>query len=199
MLPLSAVNHEGIRHHEGHEGREGHFYLAGFGFDAFGSVALHHLLFAAVLAIGCARVQNAPPHVDSPALLILDGAQRVQHTTGPQEVVTYDIQEVCPAPHTIAEITRHLEQVGWEPLKEDFLNPGISTSLVRGWANYQDDVRHQYVWQWQGQWQSATGEIATYDLKYTNAGGDTRCAGPLHVAAFALSAEAAKAFRSAKP
>jgi hypothetical protein len=132
-------------------------------------------------------------------LLILEGAQRAQHTTGPQEVVTFDIEEMGPAPHTIVEITRHLDQLGWEPLKEDFLNPGVPTSLVRGWTDYQDDVRDQYVWQWQGQWQSARGDIATYDLKYTNAGGDTSCAGPLHVAAIALNAEAAKAFRSAKP
>jgi hypothetical protein len=79
--------------------------------------------------------------------------------------------EKCPAAHAIGEITRHFDELAWKPLMEDFLNPGISTSLVRGWTNYQDDVRHQYVWQWQGQWESDKGEIATYDLKYTNAFG----------------------------
>jgi len=61
--------------------------------------------------------------------------------------------------------TRHFDELAWKPLMEDFLNPGISTSLVRGWTNYQDDVRHQYVWQWQGQWESDKGEIATYALR----------------------------------
>jgi hypothetical protein len=153
---------------------------------------------AATLALGCGGSQT-PPHLDSPALLILPAAQRIQHTAGPQESLNYDAQEMCPASQSIAQITHHLEEIGWKPLTEDFLNPGIPTSLVRGWTAYQDDVRRRYVWQWQGQWESDKGEIATYDLKYTNAPGNTTCEGPLHIAAFVLTSEAARAFRLAKP
>ena len=147
-------------------------------------------------ATGCSRESQQPTALVSPALVILQGARGVQHKTGVEEILSYELEDPCPAQNAIAAITRHVEQLGWRPRTEDVLNPGIPTSQVRGWNPYEDDVRNRYVWQWDGQWESPGDEVVWYDLKYTREGlNDTSCGGPLHVTAFVLLSDEVRQLR----
>jgi hypothetical protein len=84
----------------------------------------------------------------------------------------YELREPYPAANVIGKIRAHLEGRGWRPLKEDLLNPGIPTSLVRGWTEYRDATTKPaaMVHEWIGQWEDSSGRIAWYVLRYEDLG-----------------------------
>src|SRR5262245_46010668 len=84
------------------------------------------LLFSASLA--CAR--TGPRNAPFPDLLIvLPGATHVAYTNEYEGALTYELPVRYPALTEIQTIRTRLEGAGWTPLEEDFLNPGIRTSL----------------------------------------------------------------------
>src|SRR5262249_30746944 len=88
------------------------------------------------------------------------------HTT--DESVTYQLNQDYPARSAIQTITARLESNGWRPLREDFLNPGLPTSVVRGWMHFEDGNtgRPTEVYQWVGQWEDTSKRIVWYILSY---------------------------------
>jgi hypothetical protein len=120
--------------------------------------------------------QNHEPIKDeearaSKALIILDGAMNLQQ--GPSAYgtfyVSYGLMAEYPPSNVIQQISSKLNDLHWAPLKEDWLNPGIPSSHVRGWTEFLDDNRGalQHVHQWLAQWKDPSGNIVSYSLRYS--------------------------------
>jgi hypothetical protein len=127
------------------------------------------------------------------ALIVLPGATDVRDTNENDGTVLYELNQDYPALPVTQTITARLESSGWRPLREEFLNPGLSTSLVRGWVSVEDRTtgRPTQVYQWVGQWEDASRRIVWYVFAYDavpGPGGEIRALGPLKVRATVLSA-----------
>lgn len=81
--------------------------------------------------------------------------------------VSYLAPEPYPAGRFLRNLKLRLTKAGWKPLNEDFLNPGIPSSNVRGWTDFRDATRkpEEEVRQWAADWER-NGEIVTYFLHY---------------------------------
>jgi hypothetical protein len=53
-------------------------------------------------------------------------------------------------------------------LKEDWLNPGLPSSHVRGWTYYEDETKKPAtsVRAWGAEWENGAHDILTYLLEY---------------------------------
>jgi hypothetical protein len=136
----------------------------------------------------------------SDALIVLPGASAVKHTTENLGVVLYQLSEPYPASKAIAAIRTNLEEkMGWDPLADDILNPGLRNSFSRGWTEYKTSVGpSKYVYQWFAQWEDASGKVAWYILTYDGTEitkSNFRPEGPLHVRATILSSEEVRRIR----
>jgi hypothetical protein len=82
--------------------------------------------------------------------------------------VYYNVQTEYPAEEVLQFIRTELERQGWQPLKEDALNPGLPSSHVRGWQDYVDGRTSPktQVHKWLAQWQNAQGDVVVYSLRY---------------------------------
>jgi hypothetical protein len=104
-------------------------------------------------------------------LIPLKGASKVRHDEGWGNSlhVAYGLNEKYPAQDILSQIGGRLKKLGWEPLKEDWLNPGTPSSHVTGWSEFMDEqmspVRH--VHQWLGQWKNGTGDVVIYAFTYS--------------------------------
>jgi hypothetical protein len=163
------------------------------------------LLVAAawVLAGGACDQQGAPnEHLRPEALIVLDGAYEIENRDENEGTVLYKVNEPYPAGPAVETIRRRLESRGWRPLSEDFLNPGVPTSLVRGWGNYEDRTGAVpvEVHQWTAQWEDDSKRIVWYVLTYDGIrgpGDELRADGPLKIRATLLSQATVKALREA--
>ena len=83
--------------------------------------------------------------------------------------LTYQVNEKFPASGVIGAISKKLEENGWEPLTEDFLNPGIPSSHIRGWRKFTDATKptEQIVHSWMADWKDRSENIVTYGFRYT--------------------------------
>ena len=105
----------------------------------------------------------------SNSLVILTGAYNVKKTNEPGKVeVNYEVMQAFPAPEAIGRIAVAMSESGWTPFEEDFLNPGMPSSLVRGWTDYREGslTADSGRTQWIGQWKNPKGEVAEYRLLY---------------------------------
>ena len=83
--------------------------------------------------------------------------------------VSYGLAEEFPARNTLQRISSHLSKLGWVPLKEDWLNPGLPSSHVSGWDEFRDMTSNppRHVHHWLGQWQDLSGNVVIYSLRYS--------------------------------
>ena len=53
-------------------------------------------------------------------------------------------------------------------MKEDYLHPGISTSLVSGWTIYEDPPKRpaHMIYEWSANWKDKADNIVTYQFQY---------------------------------
>jgi hypothetical protein len=81
---------------------------------------------------------------------------------------SYRVTSTFPANPVIEFISNKLQKAGWEPLKNDFLNPDTPSSQVEGWKEFLDatDQPPLCVRQWLGDWKDASGNIVTYGFRY---------------------------------
>ena len=112
-----------------------------------------------------------PDEATSAALIVLDGATQVRRDPGAywSFSVAYALREKHPASNAIQQISSRLEALGWRPIKDDWLNPGLPSSHVRGWTDFRDSTTTptQHVHQWGAQWQDKSGSIVGYTLRYS--------------------------------
>ncbi len=104
-----------------------------------------------------------------PSLMIYQNATNIHQTVkGTFEQISYRIKFKYPAENFIEWLTLELKSQGWTPLKESFLNPGLSTSINRGWGSFIDGTTtpNQKIHQWITDWRNSAGDILTYGLQY---------------------------------
>jgi len=152
---------------------------------------------ALLLAFGCAvasvcygQAGGSTQHSDS--LVIVSGAKDpryLAHSDGRQQLI-YTCEVEYPAEEIVASISRELRKKHWKPLKEDFLNPGLPSSNVRGWVSFEDGTTHtaEYVHEWMADWENAAHDIVMYDLEYRSADTSTRDLRALQVIALYVPA-----------
>jgi hypothetical protein len=113
-----------------------------------------------------------------------------------REQLTYLLDTDYPAESTISFISAGLQKRGWEPLRDDFLNPGLPSSQVRGWQ-YEDPSREPRtsVRTWACDWEDRANNITLYGLKYQypmSGAHDPPDARMLHVVALYIPANVAE-------
>ena len=118
---------------------------------------------------GCQRPSDsAKRHADS--LLVAPSAINARYLAYPdgREQLTYLVDTEYPAESTIAFLSTQLQNQRWTALREDFLNPGIPSSQVRGWTQFEDRAQdpRATVRQWGCDWEDGAHNIALYYLEY---------------------------------
>ena len=123
-----------------------------------------------VLATSCTQVGTTGEPL---ALLpeVLEPLERAENTSaqvdGEIASVSYEIPTPYPADVELAEISRRVSPE-WKPRTEDFWNPGLPTSQIRGWTDYIDGTTtpNTRVHAWNNQWQNSVGDLMVYQLLY---------------------------------
>ena len=145
--------------------------------------------------------QNGPssqkePHSDS--LVVFPSASEIKFMKFQgTDQVTYKVQTTYPADEVISFISMKLRRQGWRPLREDYLNPGLPTSHVRGWTEFRDMTTHPEtdVHQWLAQWDNKAGDVAWYTLRYRYPEGKSPDLNTLLVSASYIPSKIAKAMK----
>jgi hypothetical protein len=145
---------------------------------------LRLLVLSCVLFVACfrgvpvAKNESLQPYPGSNVI------RSVQQADGAG--VEYEVSVPYPSEPVLAFITAHVP-ADFHPRKEDFMNPGIPTSHVRGWTSYGDLTTQPPSWvhHWAGEWEDSAGNILSYDLMYRSpdtAGVERPTTTKLHVA-----------------
>jgi hypothetical protein len=124
------------------------------------------LMVLATLAYGCTLPRDAEP---PDALIVAPESTNVEFIKlGPLWQVYYDVKAPYPAEDVLHWLREQLARRGWQPLNEDFLNPGLPSSHVTGWQSFGDysTKSTRAVHQWLAQWQDANGAVVVYALQY---------------------------------
>jgi hypothetical protein len=124
---------------------------------------------------GCARraPKDAPRY--SEGLIVCPGGQQMDWAkSNGIDQLRYQISLEYPANSIISCISSGLAEKGWLPLQEDYWNPGLPSSHVRGWTNFRDATVHPEatVDSWYAQWVNNEGDIIFYALRYQYPPGD---------------------------
>jgi hypothetical protein len=136
---------------------------------------------------------------------VVPGATSLQQTVfqGKDQII-YRLKCEYPAEDVLNAIRTRLKQVGWKPLREDWLNPGLPSSFVRGWTYYEDSTTKPAtsVRSWNADWENSSHDILTYMLDYTCQ--DNLCASTLNlhdlrVVVIHVPAEIAKRIKAPTP
>ncbi|HEV2297177.1 MAG TPA: hypothetical protein VGR72_01520 [Candidatus Acidoferrales bacterium] len=115
--------------------------------------------------------------------------------------LTYKVRVGYPAKTALNRISEKLRQQGWKPLKQDFFNPAIPSSLVRGWTQFADQTTtpETRVTQWMAEWQDLHQDIVSYTLRYRYPTTDNEYPRDLAVAAIFIPAPIAIKMRNVGP
>ena len=127
---------------------------------------------AALCALAAvASAQPATPAAATPgdAVVVLPGARNVQRSSQPDGAdAAYELDAEFPAAKPILEIVNRLAKLGWQPLKEDPMNPGLSTSMVSGWTSFFDSSKSPRTrrYNWASEWKDGKGNAVFYAFGY---------------------------------
>lgn len=113
----------------------------------------------------------------------------------------YSVQAPYPADDVLKLITGRLKGMGWVALKEDWLNPGLPSSHIRGWNYYEDQTTYPTtsVRVWGADWENRAHDILSYQLEYRcpdNLCASTAGLDDLRVIAIYIPAKLAKQIKS---
>jgi len=133
---------------------------------------LQRALVASLVVVGLAACcpsiqQETPQHTE--ALIVCPGAEEVNWVRFEgTDQLRYQIKVEYPADGIVSCISKRLSENGWQPLKEDFWNPGLPSSYVRGWTQHADATVYPEatVDAWANQWRNQSGDVAWYFLQY---------------------------------
>jgi hypothetical protein len=157
------------------------------------------MIFALALLLasgGSSQWTISPDQLPLPLRPLPEARHVVAAGAAGEFAVHYDLQACYPASATLDLLLKRLP-AEWVPRKENFLNPGMPTSHVRGWTHYEDDRTqpHSYVNHWAGEWDDTSGRILTYDLVFrSRTENETSC--NLEISATQLSAATVRALES---
>lgn len=130
-------------------------------------------LFIPVIAIAatltaCESAKTQQVQLPS-GFFIPEGARQVQfYERDAVREVSYKLDVAYPASPFLCELTQHLDDGHWHGLREDAFNPGLESSLVRGWTNFGNASRRPetHVHSWGAQWRNQRGDLLTYGIRY---------------------------------
>jgi hypothetical protein len=125
------------------------------------------ILLLAAVSLGCKSSQNPKDYSDS--LVVISGAKNVNYgKVNKTDQVWFTLNVDYPADAVISALSKQLSDKGWSPLTESYLNPGIPTSFVRGWTQFEDGTKqpNEIVHTWSTDWQNKKGDILKYMLSY---------------------------------
>jgi len=119
---------------------------------------------------GCGRRGHDDVARDGVTLDACPGAADIKRTSveGTTQL-SYRVAADYPAEGILMCINSQLREKEWRALEDDFWNPGLSSSHVRGWTHFVDSTVQPdaTVDQWSGQWVNQTGDIVWYSLRYS--------------------------------
>lgn len=124
------------------------------------------MLMASLL--GC-QSGPADPTVLRTWFYLPGGARNIQGTERQSwRSISYQIDVPYPAESFLCELTHDPYQKGWRGLRESARNPGLASSLVDGWGDYQNASRQTktHVHAWSADWLSMDGDVVSYGLTY---------------------------------
>lgn len=124
------------------------------------------LAVIAGLILGCEKEPASNP---PPSLVVYPQGEDVAfHQRGEIWEVYYKVEAEYPAEDVLRFIKDSLKRQGWQPLREDYLNPGILSSHETGWDEYFDATTtpETKVHQWLAQWKNQNGDVVWYGLLY---------------------------------
>ena len=153
---------------------------------------LAFLLASVCVLSGVCYGQAASDDKHSDSLVVVSGGLNpifVNYADGRQQV-TYTCDAAYPAEDVLAYISKELELNEWKPLKDDFLNSGVSSSHVNGWSDFEDTTKHPstHVYQWVADWENEAHDIVRYGLDYRSPVASTRDLRTLRVVALYIPA-----------
>lgn len=132
-------------------------------------------VFAFALTMGAAITLLMPVYAKvtasdpPPSLLVYQKSEDVRFSQdGKVWQVNYVARVDYPADDILRFIRNALEHQGWQPLKENILNPGLLSSHETGWVEYLDrrTSPETKVRQWLAQWKNPQGNVVWYTLQY---------------------------------
>jgi hypothetical protein len=124
---------------------------------------------------GCSRVTHEVTSLHSDALVVCPGAKQTNWVKFEgTDQLSYQIEVEYPASSIVSCISAQLKEKGWRPLQEDYWNPGLPSSQVRGWTQFFNPTARPEatVDQWAAQWENAAGDVVWYSLRYVYPPGD---------------------------
>ncbi len=130
-----------------------------------------------------------------PCLVVVPGGTDIKSIRyHGEDQLSYLVQSQYPADDVLHAIGSQLAKTGWKPLKEDYLNPGLASSQVRGFQYFPDLTTHpkSSARRWVGQWENGAHDIVNYMLEYRcteDLCSSTRDLHDLHVSAIYIPAE----------
>ncbi len=150
------------------------------------------LLVSVCILSGACYGQAASDDKHSDSLVVVSSGSNplfVNYSDGRQQV-TYTCDAAYPAADVLAYISKELQVNDWKPLKDDFLNPGLASSNVRGWTDFEDGTKHPstHVFQWVADWENEAHDIVRYGLEYRSPVASTRDLRALKVVALYIPA-----------
>lgn len=161
--------------------------------------AISFLLIAFVCS-GCKTQSSQNPKDYSDSLVVLSGAININYgKVNRTDQVWYNLKADYPATAVINQLLKTIEDKGWSPLKEDFMNPGMITSFVSGWSKYEDLSKqpNTIAHTWNSDWQNKNGDILKYVLGYRYPIKAQPDMSSLSVVAIYIPADLAKAMKQA--
>jgi hypothetical protein len=104
------------------------------------------------------------------ALVVLEASTEVRFSkVGDTSQVNYTVRSEYPADDLVSQLNSILVRMGWSLMSDSFFNPGIRSSLTRGWVDYVDlaGTEEQIVHRWSAHWTNQKGEVVQFTLRYS--------------------------------
>jgi len=147
------------------------------------------------LSWSCQQSVDSNPSEYSDALVVYPRAKDIKFSKYEgTDQLNYRVDEKFPASGVIGLISYKLEEKGWEPVTNDYFNPGLPSSHVKGWTEFVDATKpsEQIVHQWLADWKDRSENIVRYAFHYRSPKGGNPNLADLNVTAVYIPAPQAK-------
>ena len=122
-----------------------------------------------LLLVGCRR--GGPALEKLPReFIVVNGATDVRTSDegNGRYGLMYQVEAAFPAKAITDQIRAALAPSRWQPLSDDWLNPGHPGGYSRGWTSFGDATKspQEFVHVWNAQWRDEAGDIIDYSIRY---------------------------------
>jgi hypothetical protein len=123
-----------------------------------------------LLVVAACHEVNENVEQRPPELVVYDGATAVRGTAerDGRYTLTYRVDALFPAAPVVDRIRSLFPGDRWQPLAQDWLNPGNPSGHSRGWSEFIDATKTPKtdVHAWSAEWKDTAGNIVMYSLRY---------------------------------